>query len=528
VAAGTWLSRPWVAKAPGLVETQPGLGGGGDIDISPGDRVNEYQIVGRLGEGGMGTVFEGVQPVIGKRVAIKVLRRECAANPELVNRFIQEARAVNQARSPHIVDIFSFGELRDGRHYFVMEYLDGLPLKAYLEKRKVLTFDEAYAILNSVTKGLAAAHDTGIIHRDIKPENIVVLTDSEGGMGAKVLDFGIAKLQGDQADPSFATRTGAAMGTPYYMSPEQCQGVNVDHRTDIYALGIIMFEMFTGQLPFTAGSYIDLVNKHLFASPPEPRSINGDISPQLEAMILRCIAKDPDERPQTMKQFRSELKELLPSLRKTSPSEVKIPAITERAAGKAGEAGQNARPSIRSRAAWLGAGLALVLLALGVGIYLAVQGQPTGETQRAILATAVESRDTQQTDRTEAAAAAPVASAVASALDAAIDGMARPDSKPASTKLMVQTKILNTSYYLDQKLVGKGPRLIKEGIPSGRYVLMVSAPGHHKITRAITLKPEKALSLSFKLRRRTRPATQKEGATSARPEDPDDTLDPFK
>jgi serine/threonine protein kinase len=290
-----------------------------NIELEPGTMVGEYQITGLLGTGGMGSVYAGVQPVIGKKVAIKVLLRELATNPQVVNRFQQEARAVNQAQSRFIVDIFSFGELPDQRQYFVMEYLEGQSLRHFLRERKALDFDEAFSILSCVCRGLIAAHNKGIIHRDIKPENIVVSTEEDGALTAKLLDFGIAKLQsGEGSQPGFATRTGAAMGTPYYMSPEQCRGSGVDHRTDIYALGIIMFEMFTGALPFNARSYIDLVNKHLYASPPSPSKLRNNISPVLEGLILRCIGKDPAERPDSVEQVLHELQQAAPSLRGTS------------------------------------------------------------------------------------------------------------------------------------------------------------------------------------------------------------------
>ncbi|MCA9672719.1 MAG: serine/threonine protein kinase, partial [Myxococcales bacterium] len=293
--------------------------GAGDAELYVDQMIDEYQITGKLGKGGMGTVYAGIQPVIGKRVAVKVLLRQYASDPRVVNRFVQEARAVNQARSRFIVDIFSFGTLADGRHYFVMEHIDGRSLREYLKDRGVLEFDEAHAILTAVARGLGAAHAKGIVHRDLKPENIIVV-EEDGRPSAKILDFGIAKLVGpdeNSSEPGFATQTGTAMGTPYYMSPEQVRGSAVDHRTDVYALGIIVFEMFTGALPFDAQSYIDLVNKHLFAAPPRPSEISKSVPPELEGLILRCIAKDPDARPQSMEEFLRELDGISPQLRGT-------------------------------------------------------------------------------------------------------------------------------------------------------------------------------------------------------------------
>jgi len=270
--------------------------------------VDQYRITRVLGKGAQGTVYAGVHPVIGKKVAIKVLRRKLAKNPEVVGRFIQEARAVNQARSRFIVDIFSFGELVDGRHYFVMEHIDGQPLCDYIDKHGTLPSHELYQIIDAVAKGLIAAHGKGIVHRDLKPENIMVMQEEDGRSTAKLLDFGIAKLvDSEPGEFGFATEIGIAMGTPYYMSPEQARGVDVDHRTDIYALGIILFELFTGSRPFTGNSLIALINHHLSTPPPKPRELSEKISEELEQLILGCLAKEPHERPQTVQEFLKEL-----------------------------------------------------------------------------------------------------------------------------------------------------------------------------------------------------------------------------
>ena len=278
--------------------------------LRAGTMVNSYRVSRVLGEGAMGTVYAGEEPSIGKKVAIKVLKRALATDPAVVGRFKQEAWAVNQARSRYIVDIFLFGELPDGRHYFVMEHIDGKPLRDYLDDResKPLSLDEAYQVLGAIARGLIAAHGKGIVHRDLKPENIMVMREEDGRLTAKLLDFGIAKLVGSAAsEVAFETAHGAAIGTPYYMSPEQVRGVDVDHRTDVYALGVIMFELFAGARPFAAESYIEIVNHHLFTRPPGPRERSADISEPLERLILRCLAKDPAERPQGAQEFLEEL-----------------------------------------------------------------------------------------------------------------------------------------------------------------------------------------------------------------------------
>jgi len=554
-----------------------------DIQISAGDLIADYQITGRLGEGGMGTVYAGIQPVIGKPVAIKVLLREFAANAEVVNRFIQEARAANQARSRYIVDIFSFGELNDGRHYFVMEHLDGQSLREVLTEKKVVGFDDANSILSSIAKGLVAAHDNGIIHRDIKPENIMVLTEEDGTVIAKILDFGIAKLQGSMANPDFATKTGAAMGTPFYMSPEQCRGVDVDHRTDIYALGIIMFEMFTGELPFKANSYIELVNKHLFASPPEMRALNPEISAQLEAFVQRCIAKNPDERPQSMKQFLLELKELVPSLHQTHPSAVNMVPMTGMPDGSdPGTAGVGVRSARgKSRAGLVLGLLAVVLLAgAGVGAYLMLRKDPGGDliagpgsgsgavvkgpatTADAAVATeAVLKVDTdppgatvhlghrEHPHRTPTTIKVPpgkiqlrvVLQGFVTIEEVATlePGQTREvryrltSSKAKMGSLAIRTNVEHATFYLDGTIVGQGTQLALERVEARAHMLRITAPRHRSLEQAVTVSPGKQLALALTLQRQRRGHTTKQGTKNTKQgktgtDDPDVTLNPFK
>src|SRR6185369_16909898 len=177
-------------------------------------------------------------------------------------RFIAEARAVNQIRHRNIIDIYSFGKLGDGRQYYVMEYLDGEPLDALLDRVGNLSIADALPILRPIAKALDAAHAKGIAHRDLKAENVFLGTDSEGAV-PKLLDFGIAKLMGREEALKHKTRTGAPIGTPYYMSPEQCRGKDVDHRTDIYAFGVLTYLMLTGVYPFDADDYMSILMQQL-------------------------------------------------------------------------------------------------------------------------------------------------------------------------------------------------------------------------------------------------------------------------
>jgi eukaryotic-like serine/threonine-protein kinase len=271
-----------------------------DADVAIGQMVGEYRIEGRLGEGAFGVVYRAVHPLIGKAAAIKVLNRQYSSNPQMVSRFIAEARAVNQIRHRNIIDIFSFGALEDGRQYYVMELLEGMTFDKYLEKKGRLAPDEAIPLLRGIARALDAAHAHGIAHRDLKPENVFLVFDEDAGVFPKLLDFGIAKLLGDTAGGGHKTRTGTPMGTPNYMSPEQCRGQNVDHRTDIYSFGIVVHETLTGRLPFQGEAVMDLLLKHTTAPAPPLSTVCPDLPQRLDAPLLAMLEKDPDARPPSL------------------------------------------------------------------------------------------------------------------------------------------------------------------------------------------------------------------------------------
>jgi serine/threonine protein kinase len=268
-----------------------------DKELVAGDQVGEYRIEGKLGEGGFGAVFRAIHPIIGKHAAIKVLSRQFSANPQMVSRFIAEARAVNQIRHRNIIDIFAFGQLPDGRQYYVMELLDGTPFDRYLATHKRLSLAQALPILRGITRALDAAHGKGILHRDLKPENVYVVFDEDGGVQAKLLDFGLVKLLASGSGGEHKTKTGTPMGTPYYMSPEQCRGMDVERGTDIYAFGALVFEVLTGEVPFNGQSPMDVLLKHMTAEPPRASAICADVAPELDEPIRRMLAKEPSERP---------------------------------------------------------------------------------------------------------------------------------------------------------------------------------------------------------------------------------------
>jgi eukaryotic-like serine/threonine-protein kinase len=276
-----------------------------------GMKLGEYELRSRIGVGGMGFVYDGIQPLIGKRVAVKVLRPELAQAPEQVARLLAEARAVNAIRHRGIIDIFGFGQVPDGRQYIVMEFLDGQPLDAYLAEKIKLPPTEALSILDEVLAALGAAHGAGVVHRDLKPSNIFLVREPGGTRYVKLLDFGLAKQgQSGASTRTAQTRTDMVVGTPEYMAPEQARGQAVGPMTDLYAMGVVTFEMVTGRLPFIGTSPVDLLMKHVDARPPRPSEFVPELPPALDAFILQMLTKDPEARPSSADALRQQLHRL--------------------------------------------------------------------------------------------------------------------------------------------------------------------------------------------------------------------------
>jgi serine/threonine protein kinase len=273
-----------------------------------GQVVGNYKITAKLGEGGMGVVYLAEHPVIGKKVALKVIHPDLARNPDVVSRFIMEAKSVNQIGHEHIVDIGDFGNTQNGEFYFIMEYLAGESLADRLKREARLSQARGLAIAAQIADALGASHDQGIIHRDLKPENIFLITRHGDPDFVKVLDFGLAKLTQVEEKVTHKTRAGWVMGTPYYMSPEQGEGkIEIDHRADVYSLGILVFEMLTGKVPFGGEGYGEIIVKHITHQAPSARKINPAISAAVEIILFRALAKDRDQRFQTMQEFRDAL-----------------------------------------------------------------------------------------------------------------------------------------------------------------------------------------------------------------------------
>lgn len=256
----------------------------------------EYRLGRKLGEGGFGTVYEAVHPLLKRRAAVKVLHRIAGSDSDAVLRFVAEARAVNQIRNRHIIDIFSFGKLNDGRHFYVMDLLEGEPLDRYLAREGRCSVETAVQLLRPIAEALDAAHAAGVVHRDLKPQNIYLVWDAEGETVPKLLDFGMAKLLGDSR---VHTVSGTPLGTPLYMSPEQARGDIVDGRSDVYALGVLCHEMLTGQLPITGENTIAVLMAHIIQAPPRMSEVCPELPPELDEPVLRMLEKKPELRPVT-------------------------------------------------------------------------------------------------------------------------------------------------------------------------------------------------------------------------------------
>jgi serine/threonine protein kinase len=257
-----------------------------------------YDVLGVLGEGGMGRVYEVRHAALERTFAMKVLRPDLAREEELAERFIREAKATASVKHPNVVQITDFGRLPDAVPYFVMELLVGRTLGEVIKASGPVPHARAIRIVRKVAGALGAAHEAGIVHRDLKPDNVFLVDDNRSGPASvwdvRVVDFGAAKIVGS----SRMTRAGVVFGTPHYMSPEQASGQPVDYRTDVYALGVIMYEMFTGRVPFEADTYMGVLTQHMFVQPEPPSQISEAAQElgELERITLTCLAKRPEDR----------------------------------------------------------------------------------------------------------------------------------------------------------------------------------------------------------------------------------------
>ncbi len=281
-----------------------------------------YRVLRRLGEGGMGAVYLCEHEVLGRRFAVKVLRPDRAADLELRERFRNEALAASRIGQENVVDVLDFGEEADGALYYVMEALEGRSLGAVIREEGPLPVGRTLALVENVARALAAAHARGVIHRDVKPENVFVVRGHDGIERAKVLDFGISHVDLGQQR---ITRAGSIIGTPEYMAPEQALGGEVDHRADVYALGVLAFEMLTGTLPLVGDSAVATLLAHQTRVPAAPSQLRAGVPAEVDALVLRALAKSPAERFDSMLELAAEVARI----RLTGP----LPPTTARTGG---------------------------------------------------------------------------------------------------------------------------------------------------------------------------------------------------
>jgi Protein kinase domain len=277
-------------------------------DLKPGDCVDRYRVDKKLGEGGMGSVYRVQHATLGRAHALKVLHGNVLSrDPGSIDRFLREARAASRIQHPHIVDVFDFGYLADGRPYFVMELLGGESLSDRVD-RGALQPEQAMVFARQLAEALAAAHDHGVIHADVTPSNILVTRDRANADLVKLVDFGLAELRETRVDRDEAPDY--VLGTPCYISPEQIRGQPADERSDQYSLGIVLFEMIAGKPPFNHKNIRELCMKHIRDPIPDLVSPFGPLPPELSVLVERCLAKSPAQRYASMRALLADLDEV--------------------------------------------------------------------------------------------------------------------------------------------------------------------------------------------------------------------------
>ncbi len=439
-----------------------------------------YKIEKVLGEGGMGLVYKARHITLNKPLAIKVLKAEVSKDQEIVARFRQEAQSATSIGNHHIIDISDFGVLPDGSTYFVMEFLDGISLTSAVEPGKPLQPTRTIHIAKQLCRALGAAHDIGIVHRDLKPDNVYLIERGGDKDFVKVLDFGIAKVGGAK---SKLTQVGQVFGTPHYMSPEQCAGTSVDKRTDVYALGVIMYEMASSRVPFDADNLMGILTKHLYEEPIAPHDLPPpvEVPASLEAIIMKCLAKKADVRYQSMQEVLADLDlassgqtpgAVLEGVRRASSSGTR-PDLTGPTALSM-DVGDMSLPQRSNRSVILGGIAGLALLGI-VGFFVMGSGKSADPASEAPTPVVV----------------APVAVPSPPPEPAKIEQPSTP-APVARAKVSLTSKPANAEVYASGALIGRTPLSVprpSHGEPA--LDLMIKSDGYKDLSvRIIDLTPE--------------------------------------
>ncbi len=498
-----------------------------------------YHIQELLGEGGMGIVYRAVHTTLGKPLAIKVLRPEVSRNEEILARFRQEAQSASAIGNQHIIDISDFGVLPDGSTYFVMEFLSGQSLTDALGQGK-LPPERSINIAKQLCNALGAAHDIGVVHRDLKPDNVQLVERGGDKDFVKVLDFGIAKVGGAS---SKLTQAGQVFGTPHYMSPEQCAGTSVDHRTDVYALGVILYEMATGTVPFDADNLMGILTKHLYENPLPPREFDppAGVPPALEAVIMKALSKKPDMRYQSMSELASDLdmaasgatpKAVIEAVDRGSASPAALQAA-ERPSVTVGLPSQEIRIKKPLTPVFLGIGAVLLLGAGALVMFSGDKSSPQSpEAAPHMVAPAAEQAPQAADEPPKEAESAPEAAPEPKPEPKPAEA-AQPAKKPSVT---VSSAPPGVEVYVDGALVGNTPYTMPK--PTGDGVVELSFKKAGYADKKVRISALTANTMQVTLNRTpsrtrratTRPRTSKRSGSwslPARPRQETEVLDPW-
>ena len=413
-----------------------------------------YLVIKKLGEGGMGDVFLAEHEDIEKRLAIKVLKQEYSSRVDMVVRFKQEAVSASRIKHPNVVDVFDFGQMEDSRFFLVMELLEGRDLADVLSKEGVIEPRRAVSLALQICRALAAAHAKGVIHRDMKPENVFLTSTMQGEEVVKIVDFGIAKMRevGDDGSESARrkiTKTGMIFGTPEYMAPEQAAGKPVDDKADVYATGIMMFEMLAGRVPFFGSTFMAVLTAHLTAEPPRMQDVSPramQLSAELEDAVMKALCKAPADRHASMMAFADALArtpeagaDIPIPLARMVPSKARNEVAKRPQQSQDVEGQATPEPQVssgKSRRTGLIVATAVGIGAIGIAVAaigMRGAGEPKGQVASSS-ATVIETRNEPATPPASAVAStAPAASSAPLAVVRAPDGSVRlhVETKPA-------------------------------------------------------------------------------------------------